>query len=155
MACRPEDRAQSEPQRQQVETRLAERHHNLHPRAHVALQFPQPQDVNRAHSLSSSRCFHEFLYNLPSSRLEQREVERHAFLSSRTLHRRHIFATWRIAALASAPSSRSDEPVSARNAASSDSVPVFSFSCVEVPWATMLPWSMMAMRWATRSASSM
>jgi hypothetical protein len=64
MACLPEDRAQSEPQRQQIETRLAERHHNLHPRAHVALQLPQPQDVNRAHFLSSSHCLlHEFLYN--------------------------------------------------------------------------------------------
>ena len=108
----PEDRAESEAERQQVQARLAQRNHNLYPRAHITLQFPQPQDVNRTHT------------NPPTLVAPQR---------------RHILATCRIAALASAPSSRSEEPVSARNASSSESVPVCSFSSVDVPWATMLP----------------
>ena len=121
MAGLAEDRAQPKAQSQQIEARLAERDHDLHARAHVPLQFPQPENVNRAHSdLPPHLC------DLPHAR-------------PRSL----------------AASSRRVEPVSARNAPSSESVRSAAFSSAGVPWATIAPWSMMAMRWATRSASSM
>ena len=55
-------------------------------------------------------------------------------------HRRlHIFAIWRIMSAPSARSSRIVDPVSARNAASSESVSVCSLSVCDVPCATMRP----------------
>ena len=82
-----EDRAEAEPERQQVEQRLAERRDDLRARPRVALELAQPEDVDR-----------------------------------RSRHRLHIFATCRIWSAASARSSRIVEPVSARNACSSESV---------------------------------
>src|SRR3954470_20032061 len=103
-------------------------------------------------------------------KIEQRLAQRRGNLRLRTditlqfaqpeningTHRRpHIFATCRNWSAEVALSSRIDEPVNERNACSSDSLLVCCFSSCGVPWATMPPWSMTAMRWATRSASSM
>src|SRR5690606_27680076 len=73
-------------------------------------------------------------------------------------HRRappHIRAMRRICSAASAVSSRIVLPVSSRNAPSRESAPVCARSSALDPTAMILPWSMIATRCATRSASSM
>ena len=79
-------RAEAKSQHQQIEHRLAERGHNLRPRARVAFEFPQPENVNCTHRLPPL----------------------------------HMLANCRIWSAEPALSSRMVEPVSARNASSSD-----------------------------------
>ena len=46
-----EDRPKPEPEHQQIQHRLAERRDDLRARSRVALQFAQPENINRAHRL--------------------------------------------------------------------------------------------------------
>src|SRR5215472_5171287 len=61
-----------------------------------------------------------------------------------TAHLLHIFTIWRIRSLASAPSSRIEDPVKARKAPSRESVPVCCFSSCGDPWAAGWPWRLLA-----------
>src|SRR5271168_2154107 len=56
MAGLAEDRAQSKAQSEQIKTWLPKRDNYLHARAHISLQFAQPENIYRAHLSPPHLC---------------------------------------------------------------------------------------------------